>query len=84
MADTPAAPARILLLGRIGCHLCEEARGVVERVAAELGVGWEERSIDGDPDLLGRYADEIPVIFVDGQVHGFWRVDEERLRASLR
>ena len=79
-ADEP----RVVLLGRPGCHLCEEARAVVERVAGELGVSWREDSIDEDPELLRRYAEQIPVTFVDGRRHDFWRVDEGRLRAALR
>jgi hypothetical protein len=47
-------------------------------------VSWEERSIDDDPDLRARYAEQIPVTFVDGRRHDFWRVDENRLRAALR
>ena len=74
---------RIVLLGRPGCHLCEDARAVVQRVAQDLGVGWEERSIDDDPQLLERYAEQIPVTLVDGRQHDFWRVDEARLRSAL-
>jgi glutaredoxin len=79
---TPSAP-RVVLLGRPGCHLCDDAREVVARVSAELGVQWVERSIDDDPELLRRYAEQIPVTFVDGRRHDFWRVDEGRLRAAL-
>ncbi len=75
--------SRVLLLGRPGCHLCDEARSVIERVAAEVGVSWEERSVEDDPDLLARYADQVPVTFVDGRQHDFWRVDETRLRRAL-
>jgi glutaredoxin len=74
---------RIVLLGRPGCHLCEDARDVVQRVAEDLGVGWEERSIDDDPQLLERYAEQVPVTLVDGRQHDFWRVDEARLRSAL-
>jgi glutaredoxin len=74
---------RVLLLGRPGCHLCEEARAVVERVTADLGVGWEERSVDDDPELRRCYGDQVPVTFVDGRQHDFWRVDEDRLRRAL-
>ncbi|XGX79666.1 hypothetical protein LQK93_02480 [Terrabacter sp. BE26] len=81
-AQTP--PPRVVLLGRPGCHLCDEARVVVERVTSELGVGWAEQSVDDDPELLRRYAEQIPVTFVDGRRHDFWRVDEARLRAALR
>lgn len=76
-------PVRVLLVGRAGCHLCDTARGVIEQVAADLGVGWEERSIDDDPDLRERYAEQIPVTFVDGRQHDYWRVDEARLRTAL-
>jgi hypothetical protein len=74
---------RITLLGTPGCHLCDDARAVVARVAEELGTPWEELSILGDPALLERYAEEIPVVLVDGRQHTFWRVDEARLRAAL-
>lgn len=75
--------ARVLLLGRPGCHLCDEARAVIERVAADVGVSWEEQSVDDDIDLLARYADQVPVTFVDGRQLDFWRVDETRLRRAL-
>ena len=82
-SDPASGDARVVLLSRQGCHLCEEARAVIERVTGELGVAWREQDVDEDPDLLARYADEIPVTFVDGHQHDFWRVDERRLRAAL-
>ena len=74
---------RVTLIGKPGCHLCDEAREVVAAVAAEVGVGWEERSILDDPALLERYAEQIPVTLVDGHPHDFWRVSADRLRAAL-
>ena len=74
---------RITLIGRPGCHLCDDAREVVEHVAAELGVGWEERSIDEDPELREQWADHIPVTLVDGRPHDFFRVSPDRLRTAL-
>lgn len=79
----PAADHRITLIGKPGCHLCDEARSVIQRVAAELGVPWEELSILDDRDLYDRYWEQIPVTLVDGRQHDFWRVDEGRLRAAL-
>lgn len=75
--------ARVTLYGRAGCHLCDEARAVIERVCAELGEAYLEVDIDGDDDLRARYGEEVPVTFVDGKQHDFWRVDERRLRAAL-
>ena len=84
MTDTnETSDARVLLLGRPGCHLCDDARVVVEAVCAELDVGWLEQSIVGDPELERRYGEQIPVTFVDGAQHDFWRVDADRLRRAL-
>ncbi|MBV9853466.1 MAG: glutaredoxin family protein [Streptosporangiaceae bacterium] len=74
---------RITLLSRPGCHLCDDARAVIERVAADLDVGWEERDITRSPADLEEYWDKIPVTLVDGVPHDFWRVTESRLRAAL-
>jgi glutaredoxin len=75
--------ARVTLYTRPGCHLCHEARLVVERVCADLGEEYDEVDVTGDPALLERFTEEIPVTFVDGRQHDFWRVDEQRLRAAL-
>jgi len=79
------APAvRITLLSRAGCHLCDDARSVIARVAAELRVGWEEREITQSAEDLAQYSEMIPVTFIDGVQHDFWRVSEARLRAALQ
>jgi len=75
--------ARITLLSRPGCHLCDEARTVIAGVAAELGVGWEDRDISESAADLAQYSDMIPVTFVDGVQHDFWRVSADRLRSAL-
>jgi len=80
---TAGTTARVTLYSKPGCHLCDDARAVVERVCADLGESYEELSILDDPALMERYAEEIPVTFVDGRQHDFWRVDESRLRAAL-
>ena len=77
------SPPRVTLYSRPGCHLCEEAREVIARVCADGGESYVEISLDDDPVLLDRYAEEIPVTLVDGRQHDFWRVDEARLRAAL-
>jgi glutaredoxin len=82
-----ARPPRVRLLTRTGCHLCDEARSVVAQVCTEAGEAYEELDLDSagvaDPALLRRYTDEVPVTFVDGAQHDFWRVDPTRLRAAL-
>ena len=76
-------PHTITLLSRPGCHLCDEARAVVARVAADLGVPWQERDITRSQDDLREYGEMIPVTLIDGVQHDFWRVSEQRLRAAL-
>ena len=75
--------ARVTLVARAGCHLCDTAREVIARVCADLGETFEEVDIDQDPALLARWSDEVPVTLVDGRQHDFWRVDEQRLRTAL-
>jgi glutaredoxin len=74
---------RVTLYSRSGCHLCDDARAVIEAVCADLGEVYEEVDITTDDDLEDRYRDEIPVTLVDGRQHDFWRVDAARLRSAL-
>ena len=82
MSATSAA-SRVRLLSKPGCHLCDDARAIVEQVCASLGETYDEVDISTDPELMKKYRDEIPVTFVDGRQHDFWRVDSDRLRAAL-
>jgi glutaredoxin len=70
---------RIRLLTRPGCHLCEVAAETLERI----GEPWVEGDIEADPELDAEYGDRIPVVLLDGREHGYWRVEEERLRRDL-
>ena len=73
----------ITLLSRPGCHLCDEARSIIARVAADLDIGWAERDITEFADDFQEYSEMIPVTLIDGVQHDFWRVDERRLRRAL-
>ena len=82
--------AVLTLLSKPGCHLCDEAREVVAGVvagledsASALSITVEELSILDDAALLERYAEEIPVLLINGKVHNIWRIDPARLRAAL-
>lgn len=74
---------RVTLIGKPGCHLCDDARAVVAAVCAETGDTWCEWSIEDDPALYDEHSERIPVVLVDGRPHDFWRVDAGRLRAAL-
>lgn len=82
--------AAITLIGKPGCHLCDAARETIAAVLQQLDsessaptITVEELSILDDGALFDRYADEIPVVLINGHVHNIWRVDPARLRAAL-
>ncbi|MDQ0582647.1 glutaredoxin [Streptomyces rishiriensis] len=80
-----AAPGgrSVTLIRKSGCHLCDDAERVIEKVCGELGVSWEQKDIADDRELYDQYWEQIPVVLVDGRQHTFWRVDESRLRKEL-
>lgn len=82
-APAHADDARVVVYTRLGCHLCDVALEVVAEVCAETGDSWTQVSIDVDDELVRRFTDQVPVTFVDGAQHDFWRVDEQRLRKAL-
>ena len=71
---------RLTLLSKPGCHLCDEAREVLARVAADLAVPWDERDVTADENDFAEYGDRIPVVLLDGKEHGYWRGEESRRR----
>ena len=73
----------VTLLVRAECHACATAREDIARICAELDVPWCTTDVDTDPELRAEYGDRVPVILVDGREHGFWTVQEQRLRAVL-
>lgn len=80
--DQPSAP-RVQLMMRAQCHLCDQVRRVVQEVCAAEGEPWEEVDVDTDPERQKRYGELVPVVLVDGEQVGYWRIDPDRLRAAL-
>lgn len=85
------ADVALTLLTKPGCHLCDDAREVVNAVVA-AGQGdpalprviVDEKSILDDQALLDQYVEEIPVVLLNGRVHTIWRVDPVRLTTALK
>jgi glutaredoxin len=75
---------RITVYSKPGCHLCDNAKIAVERISAQTGAGWIDIDIANDPALMAEYGEMIPVIVLDGRVHGYWRVEEDRLLQALQ
>ena len=73
----------VTLYGRPGCHLCEDARAVLERLRDELGFAIDEIDGEGDDALHARYLERIPVVAVGGVELSDLFVDEDALRDHL-
>ncbi len=74
----------VTLIGKPDCHLCDDARATLMDVAGEFGLPVTELSIVDDAELAAEYAEEVPVVLIDGRVHSIWRVDPARLRSALQ
>ena len=82
--------ASLTLIGKPGCHLCDDARTVVTQVIGDLesrtdapALTLDEVSILDDASLTAKYAEEIPVLLINGRVHNYWRIDPVRLTNAL-
>nr|WP_245862757.1 glutaredoxin family protein [Sanguibacter antarcticus] len=75
--------SRVVVYTRAGCHLCEDACALVERVCSETGTAWTAVDVNTSDALRAAYSDSVPVVTVDGVQQGFWRIDENRLRRLL-
>jgi len=73
----------VTLYGRPGCHLCDDARAVLERVRATQPFRLEEIDIESSDALMLRYLERIPVVALDGRELWELFVDEEALRRKL-
>lgn len=80
----------LTLISKPGCHLCDVARDSVAEVIREFmkinstsEIRIEELNILEDQALQEKYAEQIPVLLIDGKMHNYWRIDEERLMRAL-
>lgn len=81
---------QLTLIGKPGCHLCDDAREAVAQVLSDfqighpqVSVGLQEQNILDDQALMARYSEEIPVLLINDKVHNYWRIDKERLTLAL-
>ena len=78
-----SAVAEVTLYGRPGCHLCDDALAVLERVRANAPFDLRTVNIEDDDALLRAYLERIPVVSVDGDEVYDYYVDEADLRSRL-
>jgi glutaredoxin len=74
---------RVVLYGKADCHLCDDAREVLERVRASLPFELVERDITRDEALQRRFAERIPVVEIGGEELFDFFVNEAELRRRL-
>ena len=73
----------VVIFGREGCCLCDQARAVLERVRATHPFKLEQRDIERDEELLRAYLERIPVVTIDGEEAFELFVDEAQLKVWL-
>lgn len=73
----------VVVYGRPGCHLCDDALAVIERVRSRMPFSLEQRDIESDDEWFKRYLERIPVVEIDGQVAFELFVDERQLAEML-
>jgi glutaredoxin len=75
--------ALVTVYSKPGCHLCEKAVRVLQRIQAQHPFALEEVNIQTDPALLAEYGEQIPVVLLNGAFLFEYEVDETRLRQIL-
>jgi len=73
----------VVFYGRAGCHLCDDALALIERVRARVPFELEQRDIESDDEWFKRYLERIPVVEIDGEVLFELFVDERQLERRL-
>lgn len=74
----------VVLYGRPGCHLCDDALAVIERVGERVPLTLTQVDIERRDALLIRFLERIPVVTIDGREVFEFFVPEEALERALR
>jgi hypothetical protein len=73
------------LFGKPGCHLCDDARVIIDRVLADFPTATlVERNILDDVEWFEAMKNDIPVVTINTARHALWRVDETEFRVALK
>jgi glutaredoxin len=80
----------LTLISKPGCHLCDDALEVIHQVLADFSAAKPQQQVEvkhvnmlEHEDLIQKYAEEIPVLLINGNMHAYWRIDDERLMRAL-
>jgi glutaredoxin len=75
---------RIEVYSRPGCHLCDEAKEVIDRVRVRHTFEVKMINIELDPALEAAYGSEIPIVLINGNKAFKYRVDEAELERKIK
>jgi len=79
----PQFPPIVTLYTKPGCHLCEDAKAIIDPLIAEFGATLREINIDTDSHLTEQFGYDIPVIFINDRKAAKHRVNPEQFRRQL-
>ena len=77
-------PIRVEIYSRPGCHLCDEAKAVINGVRGRYPIELSVIDIDRDPALVAAYGEKIPVVFLNDNEEFHYRVDPKELERKLK
>ena len=75
---------QVNIYSRPGCHLCDEAKEVIERVRSRYPFALQVINIETDPALETAYGTEIPVVTINGNKAFKYRVDENEFARKVK
>jgi glutaredoxin len=73
----------VIVYSRKGCHLCDVVKETLTQVERDADFRWREMDIDTDPQLLQKFNDEVPVVFIDGRKAFKYRMDRSEFLRKL-
>ena len=80
----PGDPIHVEMYSRPGCHLCDQAKDVIDRVRLRFPFAFRVIDIETDPELEKTYREQIPVVFINGNKAFKYHVDERELEKKVK
>jgi glutaredoxin len=75
---------RVEIYSRPGCHLCDEAKEVIDRAASRHRLDVRVLNVEDNPEWEAQYGTEIPVVFIEGRKAFKYHVDATQLERKLK
>jgi glutaredoxin len=74
---------KVTLYSKAGCHLCDEARDMLDEIATQVPYDLIEIDIRKDPQFFELYRYRIPVILLNETVIAEGRIDYNSLAKAF-